>query len=145
MFYPAASGEPAAGEYCIASDPSAPIGRVVIVACGLFLWNSDRGRDALLNRILAHELSGIRTDCIRFVCVPNRDSGDPKAKEFEIIADLQEFKRRGHRPDDAGNFHSVAIVGGSTVFRTDFNKGKLLTEPETKALFCLVGLPMSTR
>lgn len=145
VYYPTASG-PAEAVYGFYMDHSPGIPKVVIVACGDALWNIDVGRDSILNRVMNHELFGVRVDFVRFVAVVNHTSSKPHGKEFKILADLKEFKKRGNPVKKEGIFskkeiyHSVHIVGGSTRFYTEFELGTLLSQEETIHMMEMAGL-----
>jgi hypothetical protein len=146
FIYSSVNGSPASGEYSlfIEPEPEGAISKVVILACGLSLWNSDAGRDAFLNRVFDTELRGVRADFARFICVVEPLVPEPHAKAFKIISNLAEYKRRGHPTNTDGSVDSSNIVGGSTTFSTDFDNGSLVPAREIKALLAAGGISKSS-
>jgi hypothetical protein len=71
VLYPGHAGQPSAGEYAIALDHSDTFPRADIVLVsrlvpgGASFYTAGFGRDAVVNRILANELKGIRLEWIR--------------------------------------------------------------------------------
>lgn len=83
VLYPGHAGQPCAGEYAIALDHSDTFTRADIVLvsrlahCGASFCNADFGRDAVLNRILATELKGIRLEWIRVFLLVEKTAPRP--------------------------------------------------------------------
>jgi hypothetical protein len=139
MYYAGGAGVPFQGVYGLFIDHSPPIQRVVIVIGGLGLFNSDSGRDAVLNRILDTELRGVRLDFVRFIVVVGHDTDYPVGKEFEIGGDLGPIRKK-YKIWRTSAVASDLIVGGATTFSTDFERGQILPEAETKQMLRLAGL-----
>ncbi len=142
IIYPATNGTPTEGAYGLYLDTNADslISHAVIVFCGLHGWNSDEGRDAVLNSIVEKELRGVRIDLIRFIVVMDHNSPESVAKEFTILPDITEFKKRGNFLERFGAIFSVNVVGGSTTLSTDFENGQLLSVEETAAALKKAGM-----
>lgn len=110
VLYPGHAGQPCAGEYAIALDHSDTFTRADIVLVsrlahgGASFCNADFGRDAVLNRILANELKGIRLEWIRlFVLVEKTAPGPRRMPDFfgieitRIDFDTDDFVAKGNR------------------------------------------------
>jgi hypothetical protein len=110
VLYPGHAGQPCAGEYAIALDHSDTFARADIVLVsrlahgGASFYNADFGRDAVVNRILANELKGIRHEWIRlFVLVEKTAPGPGRRPDFfgmeitKIELDTDDFVAKGNR------------------------------------------------
>lgn len=86
---------------------------------GSSIVNSDEGRDVMLNKILANDLAGIRTDQIRFT-VLDHFGEKIQGADFHIHVDIDDFVARG-------NQHEVKMLKVSPDNLTDVIKGALLT------------------
>jgi len=111
-------------------------------AMGTSLWNTNAGRDNVLNRILETELQGVRTEFASLVSALDL-GGDLRAIELPIHLDVDDYIARGNRYNvqqapaqdwigtlenavGMGNkiysFWSGDVVGGCARFYTDFEE-----------------------
>lgn len=115
---------------------------------GTSLWNTDEGRDNVLNRILETELAGIRTEFVRFsVAIIEEDGGRVHAMDFPIHLDIDDYTARGnpHQVLDGGrlsdafkwivnrekkvSLRSYDVVAGCARHFTIFDEGEATTNP----------------
>lgn len=155
IFYAGNDRQPCAAEYAIVVDDSGSIQRAHIVVVqssqkGVWtsLYNTDEGRDNVLNRILAQELLGVRVDFLTFNIIldlstrmegfrlPIRlnwddymSKGNPYKSRFSLTLNLRDsflqFFRKKYRETSIWSGH---VVGGCADFYTD------LMDPERHAL-----------
>ena len=115
---------------------------------GTSLWNTDEGRDNVLNRILETELAGIRTEFVRFsVAIIEEDGGRVHAMDFPIHLDIDDYTARGnpHQVLDGGrlsdafkwivnrekkiSLRSYDVVAGCARHFTIFDEGEATANP----------------
>jgi hypothetical protein len=168
IFYPGNDGQACRAEYGIFLDHDAPIARANIVVVNpdrtgpsTTLWTADKGRDIVLNKVLAGELKGVRVDCVRFFAMLDLGQSDcVTGIELPIRVDAHDFIKRGNPhevrsvalPSRAGwmlhliglgqpavSFRSRHIVCGCATFYTDFQERRHLAAQESRALCAAVG------
>lgn len=168
LFYPGHAGQPCIGEYAIAIDRSDMFDRADIVLVsrhehgGASFFNSDAGRDVVLNRILMNELSGIRLDWIRlFVLTEGTMGSAGQRPDFhgveikDIMLDTDDYIARGN-PCTVRRRNIVArlitgiaqeisywsghVVGGCARFSTSLEKARQLDREEIETLCIRIGL-----
>ena len=126
---------------------------------GSSLWNTDEGRDAVLNRILAQDLAGVRVEYVRFSVILDGSTGQ-HGVHLPIRFDLQDYIDRGNPHDVADvpasdlrasvlqllgkgdkkyTILTYHIVGGCARFFTDFNEREHLSNEEMGRLLAAVG------
>jgi len=133
VLYPGHAGQPCVGEYGIALDRSDTFTRADIALVnrqahgGASFYNSGFGRDAVLNRILAIDLKGVRLEWIRlFVLVEKTAPVPGRMPEFfgveikKIELDTDDFIAKGNTLHRHALQHSLAAV------QRDFERGLLL-------------------
>ncbi|HEX7646443.1 MAG TPA: hypothetical protein VF450_03420 [Noviherbaspirillum sp.] len=100
IIFPGNDGQPCVAQYGIAFDRES-IARAEIVVVqshemrGTSLWNTDEGRNNVLNRILSHDLQGVRVEFIGFTCVFDANDG-LHAIRFPIHLDYKDFIDQGN-------------------------------------------------
>lgn len=110
VFYPGHAGQPCISEYGIALDHAGTFTRADIVLVnrqahgGASFYNSGIGRDAVLNRILANDLKGIRLEWISvFVLIETTAPTPGRMPEFfgveitKIDLDTDDYIAKGNR------------------------------------------------
>lgn len=155
IFYAGNDRQPCAAEYAIVMDNSGWIQRAHIVVVqssqkGVWtsLYNTDEGRDNVLNRILAQDLPGVRVEFLTFNIILDLSTrmegfrlpirlnwddymikGNPYKSRFSsrlnLITALLQFFRKDYRETSIWSGH---VVGGCADFFTD------LMDPERHAL-----------
>lgn len=146
IFYSGNDRQPCVAEYAIVVDDSGWIQRAHIVVVqssrkGVWtsLYNTDEGRDNILNRILAQELPGVRVEFLTFNVILDLSNhmeglrlpirldwddyiarGNPHdsrfSLKFNIKAFLLQFFRKSYREISIWSGH---VVGGCAEFYTD--------------------------
>lgn len=121
---------------------------------GTSLWNTDEGRNILLNKILAHDLAGVRVQFVRFSVII--DAGKTvHAAELPIEFDVDDYVAKGNphdlleqpASDLAGvllkligkgqksvSIWSVHVLGGCARFYTDFEQRRHIPRGELEQL-----------
>ena len=168
VFYPGHAGQPFLGEYAIVIDNSDMFSRADIVLVsrhehgGASFYSSEFGRDAVFNRILAHDLKGIRLDWIRlFVLAEKRTDASGSLPRFagaeikDIVLDTDDFVARGNpctirRSNPllrlfSGNLRTISywsghVVGGCARFSTSLKNARHLDNAEIETLCARIGL-----
>ncbi|MBX8588623.1 hypothetical protein K5D56_04450 [Pseudomonas cichorii] len=141
--------QPCVAYYGIAIDNSSFIQHAHIVVVqttkqpgmGTSLYNADTGRDSILNRILSHELSGVRVEFVTFNIILDM-STHLDGMRFPIRLDWDDFKAKGNpygekslppedlkgmvrwlfgKSDKETTVYSYHVVGGCADFYTDLN------------------------
>lgn len=125
---------------------------------GTSLINTDEGRDNILNRILSHDLNGVRVEFVTFslIYVAN---GSSHGFRFPIRLDMDDYVKRGNPHDvtdvpssdlrsallnligKGGKQYSVwtyNIVGGCARFFQEFDKREHLSQSEVDRLLAAV-------
>jgi hypothetical protein len=155
IFYAGNDRQPCAAEYAIVVDDSGLIQRAHIVVVqssqkGIWtsLYNSDEGRDNVLNRILTQELLGVRVEFLTFNIILDLSTrmegfrlpirlnwddymikGNPYRSRFSRALNfknfLLQFFRKEYREISIWSGH---VVGGCADFYTD------LMDPERHSL-----------
>jgi len=171
VFYPGHAGQPCIGEYGIALDRSDAFTRADIILvsrqahAGASFYNSDYGRDAVLNRILANDLNGIRLEWIRvFVLIEKTAPAPGRAAEFfgveikKIELDTDDFIANGNpctvkrRNILSRLFTGVSkevcywsgdVVGGCANVTTSFEDSRHLNPDEIHDLCARIGVQTS--
>jgi hypothetical protein len=119
-------------------------------AMGTSLWNTDEGRDSVLNRILGSELAGVRVEFVRFVCALDV-GGQLHTMELPIRLNVEDYIARGNSHnvsqsppqdwfgtlknaiglgDKEISYWSVDVVGGCAKFYTEIDEQKVV-DPST--------------
>mgnify|MGYP003382642227 CR=1 FL=1 len=167
VFFPGHAGQPCLGEYTIVLDRSETFSRAEIVLVsraahgGESFWNSDLGRNTVLNRILASDLEGVRLEWIRlFVLVEKTGSAPGRMPEFlgvelKIELDVDDFVDRGNRcnikrPNILSRlftgisrkvcYWSGDVVGGCAKVTASFKQSRDLEQEEIHTLCRRIGL-----
>lgn len=125
---------------------------------GTSLINTDEGRDNILNRILSHDLNGVRVEFVTFslIYVAN---GSSHGFRFPIRLDMDDYVKRGNPHDvtdvpssdlrsallnligKGGKQYSVwtyNIVGGCARFFLEFDEREHLSQSEVARLLAAV-------
>lgn len=125
---------------------------------GSSLINNEECRDALLNRILSQELTGVRVEFVRFsvIYVASNKAGFG----FPIRLNLADYIKRGNPHDEAQipasdlssaflnllgkgdkqvTVLSTDVVGGCAQFFTDFDDRSILSGAEIDRLLGAIG------
>lgn len=146
IFYAGNYRQPCVAEYAIVVDDSGSIQRAHIVVVqssqkGIWtsLYNTDEGRNNVLNRILVQDLLGVRVEFLTFNIILDLSTrmegfrlpirlnwgdymrkGNPYRSKFVIISDFKRFFlqlfRRENREVSIWSGH---VVGGCAQFYTD--------------------------
>ena len=125
------------------------------------LWNTQEGRDLVLNRILASDLQGVGTQYIRFfVFIDSGGADGMRGIEFPMRLDFVDYKKKGHpyevervaAPTRVGRVlnllglrqlkfwvHDRYLVAGCADFRSDFERQRHVLAEEIAALCAAVG------
>jgi hypothetical protein len=172
IFYPDSDNQVAQAEYGVVIRHENSIARADVVVInshgaglGASLWNSQAGRDLVLNRILANELKGIRVQFIRFfVLVDLEAPGWMRGIELPIRLDINDYMRKGNpheiqrvaAPGLLGWLRHLAhfgkkrisfwgghVQGGCADFYTDFEQRRHLPPEEITALCAAVAYQRS--
>ena len=167
IFYPSGHGNTTAQAYygiAVRRDQDPTQTDIVLINSHRFgihsLWNSDHGRNVVLNKILATDLAGIATRCVRFFVLIDTDKHHPMhGLEFRIRLDVDDYKRKGNpyfAPTlrdrlqsllSGGSFHVPCswltrdVVGGCARFFTEFHQNRHVPEEEMEELCAAVGYP----
>lgn len=163
MFYPGAHGMTGQAFVGIAVRHEGMIARTDIIVINssrlgpaTSLVNTDAGRDILLNKILATDLQGVRTEFVRFFVL--YDGGKPHPMhglELPIRLDFADYKKNGNPYEGpsllqrllyrAGfgqltfSYWSGHVLGGCAKFYTDFEERRHVPEEEMNELCAAVG------
>lgn len=168
IFYPGHANQPCIGEYGIALDNSDAFTRADIVLVsrqahgGASFYNSGFGRDAVLNRILANDLKGIRLDWIRLFVLTEKAAPAPgRMPEFlgveikTIRLDTDDFVAKGNRCTVKQRnilsrlftgisteicYWSGDVIGGCANFSTSLEDARQLDRQEIDALCARIGI-----
>ena len=109
VFYPGHARQPCLGEYTIVLDHSEALARADIVLVsraahrGPSFWNSELGRNTVLNRIVATDLAGIRLEWIRLFVLHEKTAGaagrlpEFLGVELKINLDIDDYVAKGNR------------------------------------------------
>lgn len=171
LFYPGHAGQPCIGEYAVTIDSSGtfPVADIVLISrhehAGASFLNSVTGRDAVLNRILANDLSGVRLDWIRLFVLTEKTAAGPEGRlDFhgveikDIRLDTDDYVARGN-PCTIRRRNIVArlltgiarevsywsghVVGGCARFSTSLENSRHLGGQEIETLCVRTGLMSS--
>jgi len=168
VFYPGHAGQPFVGEYAIVIDKSDMFSRadVVLVSRSAHgesgFYSAALCRDAVLNRILENDLSGIRLQWIRlFVLAEKSASASSLSRRFaaveikDIVLDTDDFIARGNPCINRRrnlfsrlitgisrevSYWSGHVVGGCAKFSTSLQNARHLDEQEIETLCARIGL-----
>jgi hypothetical protein len=168
VFYPGHAGQPFLGEYAIVIDNSDMFSRADIVLVsrhehgGAGFYSSALGRDAVLNRILANDLNGIRLQWIRlFVLAEKSASASTLSRRFaavevkDIVLDTDDFIAKGNPCTVCRrnllsrlftgvsreiSYWSGHVVGGCARFSTSLRNTRQLDPTEIETLCARIGL-----
>lgn len=169
IVFPGNHRQPAEAAYniVIEDDGSIPVARIVVWQVpgehrGTSPWNTNSGRDNVLNRILETELAGVRTEFVRFtVAILEEDGGRVHAMDFPIHLDLDDYTARGNPHEVLGSnplsdafnwivnkerrisFRSYDVVAGCARHFTIFEEGTGTANPA--ALLARAGYVPSKR
>ncbi len=174
IFCPGHFGEPYKAEYeiLLEGDGMIPRAHIVVVqsssdGMGPGLWNTDKGRDAVLNSILNQNLKGIRLDFIRFTSIMRTGvEGDWRIDglSFPIRVDIDDYVANGNPcgvrnvpPEDlrsvvntllgkGGKEYTIwshDVVAGCAKVFTDFDTRERIERDELNRLIKAVGLGWS--
>ena len=123
------------------------------------LINSDEGRNIILNRILSHDLNGVRVEFVTFSLIYYVSDNDKHGFRFPIRLDMDDYVKRGNPHDVAdvpssdlrsallnligkgGKQYSVwtyNIVGGCARFFQEFEEREHLSGSEVDRLLAAV-------
>lgn len=165
--YPGNLSQQCQAEYGIAlrEDSGATRSNIVVINSpragqSTSLWNGVEGRNVILNKILANELKGVRTQWVRFFSLV--DAGAPDRMhgiELPIQLDFSDYRKKGN-PYDVWGFRSTSfwgrvldlsgrygrfsywsghVVGGCANFVTRFEERRGLPPEEIESLCAAVG------
>jgi hypothetical protein len=172
IFYPGSVNQVAQAEYGVLIRHENSIARADVVVInsprtglGASLWNSQIGRDVVLNKILANELKGVRTQFIRiFLLVDLEAPGWMRGIELPIRLDINDYIKKGNpcevrrvaAPGLMGWLRHLAglgnkklsflgrdVLGGCANFYTDLEQRRHLPPEEITALCAAVGYQRS--
>jgi hypothetical protein len=172
IFYPGSVNQVAQAEYGVLIRHENTIARADVVvinspwaSLGASLWNSQVGRDVVLNSILANELKGIHTQFIRFFLLVDLEApGWMRGIELPIRLDINDYMRKGNphevqrvaTPGLLGWLRHLAgfgqkrisfwgghVQGGCANFSTNFEQRRHLSPEEITALCAAVGYQRS--
>jgi hypothetical protein len=169
IFYPGYTKQPCRAEYGIAlrRDQSIAGADIVVMnspraGAGTSLWNTQDGRDIVLNRILTQDLQGVRVEFIRFFVLIDAQAsgGQIHGIELPIRLDINDYVQKGNPcqvrriagPSFWGRLHYLAgggervisysnhdVVGGCARFSSDFEQRRHLENEEIGQLCVAVG------
>lgn len=168
VFYPGHAGQPFVGEYAIVIDKSDMFSRADVVLItrrehgGASFLTGNFGRDAVFNRILVNDLSGIRLQWIRLFVLYERSAlmpgGPPRfiGREIkDIVLDTDDFVARGNPCIIRScnifsrlitgisreiSYWSGHVAGGCARFSTSLQNARHLDEQEIETLCARIGL-----
>ena len=167
ILFPGNMRQPCEAEYGIHLYSEGMIAKAHIVVIqsdkrhqpGTSLWNTDSGREIVLNKILSNDLQGIRVEFVRFTSVLDI-GGQIHAMEFPILLDYDDYVARGNPHDmqekPAENLGtllrkvlgkgekqicvwSMNVIGGCERFYTDFERREGVNHLELNELLSNVG------
>ncbi len=168
IFYPGNTDQPCRAEYgiSISRDQSIESANIVVInsrraGLGSSLWNTQEGRDIVLNKILANELKGVRTRFVRFFVLVEAEAPIwMTGIELPIRLDFNDYIKKGNpyevqrvaAPGLIGrlrylvgcgqkkfSFLGQHVLGGCADFYTDFEQRRQLPREEITALCAAVG------
>ncbi|MBA6105246.1 hypothetical protein [Pseudomonas monteilii] len=148
IFFAGHDRQPCVAEYGVAIDSTGAIQRAHIVVVqssnnpgmGTSLYNTDTGRDNVLNRILAQEFPGVRIEFLTFNVILDL-SESLEGMRFPIRVNWEDYKAKGNlfgeeavpasdfkgsllkligKGDRATTVYSYNVVGGCADFFTVF-------------------------
>ena len=104
ILFPGNSRQPCQARYGILLPEGgvSRIAQIVVVQSdkdpymGTSLWNTEEGRDSILNRILETDLKGVRTEFVKFASVIH-SSGQLHSIDLPIYLDIDDYIARGNR------------------------------------------------
>lgn len=157
IIFPGNTRQPCQARYGVLhiKESGTRIAQIVVVQSdkdahmGTSLWNTDEGRNLVLNRILETDLQGVRIEYIRFATVIH-SSGVLHAIDLPIEVDIDDYVAKGNRHDvgqalaqdwigvlrnlvGRGNkqygIWSGDVVGGCARFYMDFERAKKIHRP----------------
>ena len=100
IIFPGVDGQPCVASYGIAFRRELIAQAEIVVVqnhemSGTSLWNTDAGRNNVLNRILANDLAGVRIEFVRFTAIFDAETG-LHAMRFPIHLDDADFVAKGN-------------------------------------------------
>lgn len=169
IFFPGNTRQPCQARYGILlpKEGGTRIAQIVVVQSdkdpymGTSLWNTDEGRNLVLNRILETDLRGVRVEYIRFATIIHSDDG-LHAIDLPIELDIDDYVAKGNRYDvgqapaqdwigvlrnlvGRGNkqygIWSGDVVGGCARFYMDFEERKHLNATIAREWLEALGFP----
>lgn len=101
IIFPGVDGQPCVASYGIAFRRELIAHAEIVVVQnhemrGTSLWNTDVGRNNVLNRILANDLAGVRLEFVRFTTIFDAETG-LHAMRFPIHLDDADFIEKGNQ------------------------------------------------
>lgn len=155
IIFPGIHRQPSQAAYGVVLEHDGVMPRAHIVAWqalsehkGSSLWNTDAGRNNVLNRILETELAGVRTEFVRFTVAIIEENGKHiHAKDFPIHLDVDDYMARGNPQEVLGSnplsdaldwivskekrisYKSYDVVGGCARHFTIFDEGTNTSNP----------------
>lgn len=166
IFFPGFNGQACEAWYGIAIESKESISRANIVVVqsnsmemGTSLWNTDDGRDSVLNRILNQDLKGVRIEFITLTIVLDLNNS-LQGMEFPISFNVDDYVEKGNPYNlsqlpaenirgkllnliGMGNKQiscwSGHVVGGCTDFFTKLNEGKRVERARLNEFFKKIG------
>lgn len=163
MFYPGFHGTTGQAFHGIALRHDRPTVSTDIVAINsprlgpaTSLWNTNEGRDLVLNKILATDLQGIPTASVRFfVLIDSPEPFGMHGLELPIRLDFADYRKKGNPYEGPSllerllcrigvgqltfSYWSRHVVGGCAKFYTDFEQRRHLPHEEMNELCAAVG------
>lgn len=149
IFFPGNDRQPCAAKYGINIDHSQGIARADVIviqtsrkgsaAMGTSLYNTDDGRNIILNKILETDLRGVRVEFVNFYVILDLEHRLEGLK-LPVRLDFEDYMRRGNpygtesipadnlagkvlqwigKGDKAYTYHSIYVQGGCANFYTD--------------------------
>ena len=167
VFYPGHARQPCLGEYTIVLDHSEALARADIVLVsraahrGPSFWNSELGRNTVLNRIVATDLAGIRLEWIRLFVLHEKTAGaagrlpEFLGVELKINLDIDDYVAKGNRCtvrrtnmllglitgfSSETSFWSGDVVGGCANVTASFKGARNLDQQEISELCGRIGI-----
>lgn len=123
IFFPGNDRQPCVAQYGITIDRDQGIAKAEIVvvqtnregspAMGTSLYNTDDGRDIILNKILATDLRGVRIEFVNFYVILDLEHRLEGLK-LPIRLDFENYMARGN-PYDIENVKAENIIAGKVM------------------------------
>ncbi|WP_054086397.1 hypothetical protein [Pseudomonas syringae] len=175
VFFPGNDRQPCLARYGIKIDPDHGIARAEIVviqtnregypAMGTSLYNTEDGRNIILNKILETDLRGVRVEFVSFYVILDLEHRLEGLK-LPIRMDFEDYIKRGNpygveslpaeniagkvmqwigKGDKAYVYHSIHVQGGCAKFYTDLmdEQRESVSTDKAKELFQAIGYEFS--